>query len=149
MDMSYGYLEYKRRWSNHIYEFHHHIIYQKNNIITLFFANIEIYKLKFKNYLKSKNIDESVEKIKNKINKNNNFYNEINYKIENTTTNLITDNLNPLIENSEAFNFIKKPINDFLYTNKEHIDSLAVFVLIKDKEYILKGKIITQKLIIQ
>ncbi|MFV0540103.1 MAG: GNAT family N-acetyltransferase, partial [Aestuariibaculum sp.] len=63
MDMAQGYLEYKRRWSNNIYGFNHHIIYPKGNFIAKSTSLLEITKLKFKNFLKTKNFDTFIDKI--------------------------------------------------------------------------------------
>jgi hypothetical protein len=145
MDMAYGYLEYKRRWSNLIYDFEHHIIYPKNNLLAKILATIEVKKLNLKNSLKRKNIDERIEKIKKTLKKQPSTENDTSYKIENTEINNLSS-LETILENSEIFNTLRKPINDFLYTNKEHIDNLTVFEKTHKKEYVLKGKSITQKL---
>lgn len=148
MDMAQGYLEYKRRWSNLFYEFDHHIIYTKKNTLGHISALIEIQKLYFKNFLKSKNIDTFIEKIKKQLRKKNVYSEEINYQLENTQ---LTNKSTKTIINiySDVFNFLIIPINDFLYINKEHLDDLKVFEIIKDKEYLLQGKQINQKLIIR
>ncbi|TCL65031.1 acetyltransferase (GNAT) family protein [Mariniflexile fucanivorans] len=145
MDMAQGYLEYKRRWSNLIYDFEHHIIYPNKNTINKFLAKIEIQKLHFKNYLKSKNIDDLVENIKKRLKKNATYTEDLLYEFD--TVELSNSNATTNITiNSHTFNKIIKPINDFLYTHKEHLDDLKVFELIKEKEYILQGKGMIQKL---
>jgi len=64
VDLEYGIYEYKRRWSNKIYEFHHHIFYNSKKPISRLLANIEYLRLKLKNVLKSINIDELIGFIK-------------------------------------------------------------------------------------
>jgi len=147
MDMAYGYLEYKRRWSNHIYDFNHHIVFNNSNLLNRLIAYIEVKKVAFKNFLKNKNIDQLIKNAKNKLRKRNNHETDLTYSFENFDK----KNFNSLkaiqLENG-ALAFIRKPINDFLYSNKEHISTLKVFETIKSKEYILYGEKNAQKLII-
>ena len=53
-EMGVGGMDYKRRWSNNIYQYEHLVIYPKNKPVTKFFALIEINRIKTKEYLKSK-----------------------------------------------------------------------------------------------
>src|SRR5690606_10337175 len=82
MDMAQGYLEYKRRWSNLIYEFDHHIIYSKKSTLNRISAQFEIQKLHFKNFLKSKDIDVLIEKLKKGLRKNSAHQEEVAYQLE-------------------------------------------------------------------
>jgi len=145
MDMAQGYLEYKRRWSNLIYEFDHHIVYSKKGFVSHVSALFETKKLHFKNFLKSKDIDTLFEKLKKGFRKRSSYQEELPYQLE---ENRVIDTISLKVINKDnlVFNAIRKPINDFLYTNKEHTDHLKVFEIIKNKEYLLQGKQITQKL---
>ena len=51
-EMGDGELDYKRRWSNAIYNFEHHVIYPKNSLVKKGMAQLEIGKIKFREYLK-------------------------------------------------------------------------------------------------
>jgi len=145
MDMAQGYLEYKRRWSNLIYEFDHHIIYSKKSTLNRISAQFEIQKLHFKNFLKSKDLDVLLEKYKKGLRKNSVYQEEVAYQLEeNDVADIIL--LKIINEEDLVFNLLRKPINDFLYTHKEHRNNLKVFEIIKDKEYLFQGKQIAKKL---
>src|SRR5690606_6765917 len=145
MDMAQGYLEYKRRWSNLIYEFDHHIIYSKKSALNRISAQFEIQKLHFKNFLKSKDIDVLLEKYKKGLRKNSVYQEEVAYQLEeNDVADIIL--LKIINEEDLVFNLLRKPINDFLYTHKEHRNNLKVFEIIKDKEYLFQAKQIAKKL---
>jgi len=145
MDMAQGYLEYKRRWSNLIYDFDHHIIYKKQSLKARLSATIEINKLKFKNFLKSNNIDDLIDKIKKKLRKAKPYQEDCLYVFEDAQIS-DTDAFQKIMEQTTTYNYIQKPINDFLYTNKEHINDLRIFEVNNKKDYLLAGKKTTKKL---
>ncbi|APY12418.1 hypothetical protein BWZ22_14840 [Seonamhaeicola sp. S2-3] len=135
MDMAYGYLEYKRRWSNNIYGYDHHIIYNESKIGNRISTKIEVKKLEFKNFLKDKNVDEILEKVKRIWRKK--HTKALNtYSIQDITNLNIINNL-PII--TEELEFLKRPINDYLFTNKEHENNLKIYEMQKDKEYAFIG----------
>lgn len=147
MDLEYGYLEYKRRWSNYIYGFHHHIIYSKKNIKASFFANTKILKLKLKNLMKSINVDKLIENLKNLSLKQKSTYIELNYKIETIEgTNKPTGQ--PININNSQFSGLKKIAFDFLFVNKEHVENLKVYEVTSKREYIFIGNSNSQKVLI-
>ena len=147
MDLEYGYLEYKRRWSNYIYEFNHHVIYSKNNIKATLLASVEILKLKLKNLLKSLNIDKLVKNLKGYFYKQKTTHIAIAYKTESIDF-INTNNLETLNINSPQLINLKKIIFDFLFVNKTHISDLKIYEIAPLKEYVFCGKTKSQKIII-
>lgn len=147
MDLEYGYLEYKRRWSNYIYEFNHHVIYSKNNIKATLLASVEILKLKLKNLLKSLNIDKLVKNLKGYFYKQKTTHIAIAYKTEFIDF-INTNNLETLNINSPQLINLKKIIFDFLFVNKTHISDLKIYEIEPLKEYVFCGKTKSQKIII-
>lgn len=143
MDMAYGYLEYKRRWSNNIYAFEHHILSKGNGIS----AKIEIMKLNLKNFLKDRNVDEKKEAFKKLFNSKSSFE-ELSYEFK-PSENLDPSNLMAMDINHEESLFLKKPLHDFLYNHKEHKNKVTCYELQKNKEYLVKGSRTTEKLVIQ
>lgn len=148
MDMAQGYLEYKRRWSNLIYSFEHHIIFEKNSFKNKLDATIEIKKLNLKNFLKSKNIDELIETFKKRLYNKKTIIKELTYQLEDSNEQK-PNGLEAILKETSTYNAIQKPINDFLYTNKEHINNLKVFKTVIKNQYLLCGTSINQKLIIK
>ncbi|MCF8273410.1 MAG: GNAT family N-acetyltransferase [Flavobacteriaceae bacterium] len=147
LDMAYGDLEYKRRWSTLIYPFEHHILYNytwKHSVM----AKIEIATIRFKNYLKSKNIDDTVKTIKRKLKRKNIDFSEVNFTSEPVQT---TDNtLNKIAVTNENLepSILKKPLFEFLFKHKVHIDQIHVFEIQASKVYIISVKNISEKITI-
>jgi hypothetical protein len=145
LDMAYGDLEYKRRWSTLIYHFEHHIFY-KNIWNQILMAKIEKTKIQFKNYLKSKNVDETVKNLKNKILKSKNNFTQTTFTTE--PISLSESNYKQVafqIDN-RVNNVLKKPVFDFLYKHKEHIDHIKVFEIQPSRIYIISGNNIAEKI---
>lgn len=57
-EMGVGGMDYKRKWSNHIYRFAHWIIFPKETLITRCIGQTEYFKIRLKEYLKSKKLNE-------------------------------------------------------------------------------------------
>ncbi len=147
MDMAYGYLEYKRRWSNNTYGFKHHILHPKKSPIARIQANLEVYKLTFKNYLKAKGVDEKIEKIKKTFFKRKTRFTEQKYNLE-TYKEIIPPTAATITKQDPLYKSIKKPINDFLFKNKEHANKLSIYKTTNKNEYLLFGENTQQKLIL-
>lgn len=126
LDMAYGTLEYKRRWSNLIYEFEHHIIYDKSTLSQTIVSALEAKKIQLKNLLKHYRIDEYVKKVKALKNKKNTSYEDANYNIKEIQK-VPTSNLEQIDIYSKDYSTLKKIAFEFLYANKAHIDELKTF----------------------
>ena len=137
VDMAYGKLEYKRRWSNHNYGFSHHVIASENTIKNRLGLFLETKKIQFKNYLKTKNIDEQIDNLKKKIRaKNSSFKDEASFEVT-PVSSLDTSALNKInIENNEH-SLIRKYIFDYLYEEKVNVDTIPVFEVIPQREYVI------------
>lgn len=145
VDMEYGYLHYKQKWSNFIYKYDQHVIFSKSNPIMIVLAFFEINKLNFKNFLKSLNIDDLTIKIKEIFKRKNPLEKEIAFKNE-TLDHLDTTQLNLIKDHDEDYFKIKKPVFDFLYYHREHIDSLKIFKhKSNDEEFYLVGTSVIEK----
>ena len=64
IDMEYGAYDYKRRWSNRIYHFDHHLFYPSRKGLGYLLGKIEFLKLKTKNLLKYLRVDVLIKSIK-------------------------------------------------------------------------------------
>ncbi len=141
LDMGNGDLEYKQIWCNLKYNYEYHFIYKKKSILGFILARLEILKIKIKNTLKHYKIDKAYTFVKKKLKGTaipsaNPFF---NYTIEPINPGSINQQEATKIDFNKSQHLnIKKPINDFLYTEQEHIDNLEVF-LINENNYILKG----------
>lgn len=142
-DMAYGDLDYKKSWSNTIYNFENHIISTPNNMFALWYGKYLKLKYRFINYLIAKNIIESLRQVLKLFKKkeNNTLHKSISY-----SSSLVDNDERFDLENIEILNinsnpFIKKPINDFLYSNNEHLNDIKVFKIKNEPNaFLIKGK---------
>jgi hypothetical protein len=140
-----GDLDYKREWSNNIYNFEHHIIYPKNSFKysllaykEYFLVNIKeaVYKVAYEKYKawkskRKKTIvfgkectvfeEENIDTFKNLI--------KIDYKLP---------------KNS----FLKKPVFDFIYYSLENQKNIVIYqIKNNNKSYLISSKTRTQKVV--
>lgn len=138
-EMGWGDLDYKRRWSNNIYDFEQHLIYPKNAPLHTIYAIAESSKIKCKNYLISKNIHVKVKELKKRFVKTNKSKSE-NWVLKPQDSNLLYTPLNKINYMEEKFYFLRKFIYDFLYANNENIKNISVFSTETNNLYIITGK---------
>lgn len=139
-EMGRGDLDYKRRWSNQIYNFEHQILYLKDSFYGKIWSLKEERVNRLKAYLKSKNIDVIFKNLKDKLSPKYDKNGCIEYKVETLNTNFSEINIPPIDLNQEAHAHLKKYVYDFLYSNIEHISQIKIFCLEEGKAYIIKGE---------
>ncbi len=139
-EMGRGDLDYKRRWSNQIYNFEHHIHYRKDSVFGVGWSLKEAYLGRLKLYLKSKNIHILYYKLKGKLSgKSNTNFESIDYQVEELPTPPSTKNCIKIDPNTEEFAFLNKYIYDFLYSTITHISQVEIYRLDKENAYIIQG----------
>lgn len=67
LDLGIGVFDYKKKWCNAFYGVEYHVFYKKHSAKAKIRAFIEIYKIHFKNFIKSKNITGSIKKVKDSL----------------------------------------------------------------------------------
>ncbi len=144
IDMAYGDLEYKRRWSNLIYSFNHHVIFPKRSFVSRVIALIEMHIIKSKNILKKYNVDEKVKKIKSFFRKPDSFKIpkftiEENIKVDKSDFIELT-----VLDNED--NFLKKLVFDFLFKTKTHLNDITVYKNKSHNDYLIETKASNQKI---
>ncbi|UJH67002.1 GNAT family N-acetyltransferase [Allomuricauda sp. SCSIO 65647] len=149
-EMGVGGMDYKRRWSNTIYQYQHHIIYPENRPLAKLFASIEINRVKLKEYLKSKNVNELIYRVKDRIVKKKAAQNGTDLNVVNIAavdTSISIKEYDELKNLKSEARFLKKYLYDFLYSKVENIDDVSVLQSQKDsKNFIFKGKSAAQHL---
>ncbi|TNJ46475.1 GNAT family N-acetyltransferase [Tamlana fucoidanivorans] len=139
-DMGYGSFDYKLRWSNYTYAFHAHIISKSNSLILEGLAQYFKYKFKLINYLISNNLNNKFYNILDYFKDKNSTASSIDYVFENTQD-INVEVHKSLNLNTPSFNFLKRPLFDFLYKHQEHKDHVAVYPNPnKANSYVIKGK---------
>ncbi len=139
-EMGVGGMDYKRRWSNNIYRYQHYIVYNTKTKILGCFSYL---KIRLKEYLKAKKINEIYPILKTKFfsntSKNNSDVTVSDIKPLTEAVILKIDNLDVINYSLEAYTFIKKFIFNFLYTSIDHINYVNVYK-INENNYLIKGK---------
>lgn len=140
-EMGRGDLDYKRRWSNTIYNFEHHIIYPKSNFMAASIALFQEVKIRLKLYLKSKNVHLLYAKLKNILfNRKEIQGNEVDYTIALTEAGSLSMGKLKLDLEQEANSNLRKVVYSYLYTHTEHIRDISLYEMEKGRKYLLLGK---------
>tara|TARA_R110002049_G_C9103957_1_gene557209 strand:- start:213 stop:1400 length:1188 start_codon:yes stop_codon:yes gene_type:complete len=140
LDMAYGDLEYKRRWSNYVYSFEHHILYPKNKLFAAFLAYIEAAIIRLKNGLKSKGLDVYIKKLAAITKRKPNANETPEYRLSKITE-MPPKGFMPVDLKKEDCSWLKKAVYDFLYFNEEHINDIEIYKMPnREKVYLIKGK---------
>ncbi|WP_430969160.1 GNAT family N-acetyltransferase [Spongiimicrobium sp. 2-473A-2-J] len=130
-EMGVGGMDYKRRWCNLVYAYEHHVMYHQDSISSLLYGQLEIFRVRIKEYLKSKKV------------------NEMGYRLG-----IVLQNIFPgkgpvgpqyelhKVEDIEAYTdkvavsinepgipLKKKMVYDFLYSHTENIGNVSLFRL--------------------
>ena len=130
IEMGYGDLEYKRKWSNEIYNYNTHIVYNPHRAYSKIYAYLLFIKFSFKEYLKKKGIKESYNKYLSILNRKG--------KLQNTSGTSICkvedligfpyDEEKTLINIEDEINrFLRKHVYDFQYINFASSQSISVY----------------------
>lgn len=141
LEMGWGDLDYKRRWSNHIHNLNHYVIFPKNSFLAPLIALWEGNKTRIIVYLKSGSFNTIIKKVKilfvkkpNHI-KDVNGYSFIDIEKSNSHNNYIPIN----IENKGRVNF-KVILNDFIYKTEEYYLDVKIYKSPSEEFYIIKGQ---------
>jgi hypothetical protein len=138
-EMGVGGMDYKRRWSNAIYRFQHHIMFSKSYDTTRFLGILEAKKIQLKEYLKAKKLNEILPEIRRKVRKEKNTPSTIEVgAIENRNTTTVNQSSNEINVDDKAFNFLKRYKNDFLYTALEKSSEVKIYQ-VKVEEFLIQG----------
>lgn len=145
LDLSHGNLDYKYRWSNSIYIFEHHVIYNYRKINKQITAYTIFHILKLKAFLKKRKVDVLYHSIKNKIkgiSRKNQAQIVSSFRVENFSSAFIKDTtIYPIDINQNEFAFLRKAVYDFQYLSFESKETITVFKISgTDNSYIIQGK---------
>ncbi|MBD1262795.1 GNAT family N-acetyltransferase [Maribacter polysiphoniae] len=145
-EMGWGDLDYKRRWSNLIYNFEQYLFYQKMSFIAKCKFKIKELTINIKLYLISKNVHIYVRKLKKQISRKGKS-NDIDYEIVPIENPELEVHFNKIDHHLESYTFLKKIINDFLYSSIEHVANVEVHYNQDNNTYIIKVLQHAQKVI--
>lgn len=151
-EMGWGDLDYKRRWSNHIYNFEQHLFYPKESFPANIKFRIKALIIRMKLYLISKNVHIHVKNLKKRIRRPKNpkghFKDYEILQMENNSLEFASE-CHKIDHHLETYSFLKKIINDFLYSSIEHSSTIEVFECKADDTFIIKGLRHAQKVVLK
>lgn len=140
LDMGFGAFDYKVKWCNDSYNFEHHVFYTKSSIRSrLLLFSISL-KTKVINYLISKKLNIYYRKFKSAILPRKKL--ELpKFKIENVNNKLeLLSNCTSIDAlNDNEYMFLRWPLNDFAYTQLEHVSQIRVYELVSKKIYFFQS----------
>lgn len=146
-EMGVGGMDYKRRWSNNIYQFEHLVIF-KNRWPQTAIANLEIGKIRVREYLKSKKVNELLVRGKNRIA----APKKVSPENEGPTIKKVdiespSGDWNDVDRTSEEYLNLRGHVFDFLYSNVEQKKDIVVLRSgVNRSQYMIKGKKNAQEL---
>jgi len=150
LDLSKGYFDYKKRWANQIYNFEHHILYDRTYLPSLLLANCLSVVLKMKQKLREWNINDMFHKMRyffiHSKNKNPQEIEVPEFEITDNITIPHTESLEVITKQSPCFDVIKPQLYSFLYLNSEGIDNVIVYSKKNSSHFFIQGKTKTQQL---
>ena len=148
LDFGDGDLDYKRRWCNYDYKLETQIICKKSSLVGNIVSLIELNLVRFKNLMKDLNVDAYIQKLKQKGGSpvNSESYEQFNFSDVDENFNM--ESLEKINLLGEEFNFLKKPIFDFIYQYQDHFDSIKVYKE-NDTTFVIAGEKNTKKLILE
>lgn len=140
-DMGVGGTDYKRRWSNYIYRFEHHVLYSRSRRNIRFPAWFEINRVRLKEFVKSMGINEIPQKLQwfknNAVPENSAGTSPIQRITEENP--LVAERLKEFSQDSQIYQKIKKQLNNFLYSTQEREEDISVWKT-TEKDFIIEGK---------
>jgi hypothetical protein len=141
LDLGNGVINYKKHICDTFYNFEYLIYYKKNSIIAWGIMLKELFFIHLKNTLKSLNIISIFQNIKNKVSGNNNVsisQDTIWKSMElNKKESLAANNLTLINLNDDTNAFLRKPVYDYLYSKKLHIDTIKIYEVVNKKNTFL------------
>lgn len=150
-DFSKGDFEHKRKWSNLTYDFHYHIYYDKNSLISRITATSLEKFFKAKLHLREKDYNTRYRKLLFNLqgglfSKKETFN---TYKIQKLDALPEIKELHEInFKTNDEYERVLEPFYSFLYLNSEHESNATVYQYTSDKKhFIFKGKKAVQKII--
>ena len=126
-EMGVGGMDYKRKWSNHIYRFNHWILIPKKSFGPQLIGQVEHAKITLKEYLKSKKINELRDKMMQQLSsKKEDSFPENNFVVE--TMNKTPEATLIIWDDTEPYPMgLNRAVNDVLYQQETSRKHLSVY----------------------
>ncbi|MDB9961285.1 GNAT family N-acetyltransferase [Oceanihabitans sp.] len=127
-DFSKGEYEYKTRWTNTVYNYECHILYDSKSIMASSLASFLKLKYSLKQFLRDRNVNEQYVKLKFKLKgKKSTVTHKKKYSIEKFDSIQDTSKMQIIDIKSKDFSFLKAIVYDELFKNPEAISKLKIY----------------------
>lgn len=150
-DFSKGDFEHKRKWSNVTYDFHYHIFYDKNSVVSKLTAKALEKFFKAKLHLREKDYNTRYRKLLFNLKSGLGSKKEhvSTYQVQKLETFPDDNQLEKIdIKTSDRYADVLEPFYSYLYLNSEHESDVMVYQeKSHEKHFIFKGKKAIQKTI--
>ncbi|WP_298896287.1 GNAT family N-acetyltransferase [uncultured Psychroserpens sp.] len=149
-DFSKGDFSYKHKWSNLVYDFHYHILYDSKSIMSRLRAQYAVSYYKLKLYLREKKVNELYRKYKFFITgghkeKDDKAYE--NYRFEKMNDFNPSEDYESLDFELEMYRFLRQFVYTFMFANPESIKNIKIFKNKVKNEFVISGSKRSQKII--
>lgn len=151
IEMGYGDLDYKKRWSNQIYNFKFQLLYNRNKVNELILVSFFYFLYSIKEILKKNNLYEKWLKYYSNLKrkkKNNHQKGKQFFELANMAKVNLTEDKTQIDINTQEYQFLRKPVYDFQYVNFETTNNIKVYKLSDNvkNSYIITNNKKVQKL---
>ena len=148
-DFSKGDFDYKHKWSNLVYDFNYHLLYDSKSFSAVLKAKyVELY-YKLKLYLRQKKVNELYRKYKFMMKRGSSEKKDAthqNFKIEKLIDFEANENNEQIDFNSEEYSFLLQFVYTFLFANPEKEEHIKVFKHKVNNEFVISGTKKAQKI---
>jgi arginyl-tRNA--protein-N-Asp/Glu arginylyltransferase len=143
VEMGYGDLDYKKRWSNLIYGYHHHILYATSDTIAKIKAFLFFEMVLLKEYLKRRNLKTTYTKLATFFSFKQSKMSALKPSAFESQVRAASSEARPTTPidiEGEAYAFLRKHVYDFQYVQLESSQNIQVFRIDAIKNtFIVKG----------
>lgn len=148
-DFSKGDFDYKHKWSNLVYDFNYHILYDSKSLKSIVRAKYAEMYYKLKLYLRKRNVNHLYRKYKFLLNggqKNTDENSHQNFKLEKLEVFDASEDYATIDYTSETYNFLPQFVYTFLFANPEAISNIKVYKHNTENTYVISGTKKSQKI---
>ncbi|WP_431137536.1 GNAT family N-acetyltransferase [Psychroserpens mesophilus] len=149
-DFSKGDFVYKHKWSNLVYDFNYHILYDSKSVASVLKATYAELYFKLKLFLRRRKVNELYRKYKFLLkggSSENNSDTHQNFKFEKLDDFNPSETFNQIDFKSEAYLFLLQFVYTFLFANPEPESNIKVYKHNSKNEYVISGTKKAQKII--
>lgn len=126
-DFSKGDFDYKHKWSNLVYDFDYHLLYDSKSITAVLKAKYVQSYYRLKLFLRRKKVNELYRKYKFLLKEKEKDVSHQNFKIEKIEEFIPSENYKIIDFTSETYKFLPQFVYTFMFANPEPVEEIKVF----------------------